>query len=526
MMKKSKLNPLFLVISVLASPAVLANPSTWQHANGTTVVDINAADANGLSHNMWTEFNVGSNGTVLNNSTADLVRESGNIAKNPNLAASAKVILNEVISNKASQLKGALEVAGQTADVIIANPNGITCTGCSFINTSRTTLTTGTPVMTDGALTGFNVKGGTVTASGLKNAQSYTDILAETIKISGQLETGSLNAIAGKYSYDRSTGAAVSDGASASGVGIDISALGGVTAGVIQLQTTQAGSGVNNKGILSADTLQISSNGILSNDGTLSAQTLRASSTGNMSNNGALKGTNIQLISSKELSNSGTVDASGVLAATTASHIVNKGTMQGTSVNQLVSYAGNITNNGTLASAGTVNLISGFAPDQTGALAPYANTSITNSGNGTISGNGGVTLQAVNGVSMTSGSLSSQGQVYLAANSIDNRATVDGQNLIVYSSDFANQGTMTASKQLTATGLKSITNSGVLKGDVVTLNTNGKLDTQKCSLFIFCSAGTISAGSKLHINAASVESISSIGGKVIAPVVELNTSGS
>ncbi|MDU6078090.1 MAG: filamentous hemagglutinin N-terminal domain-containing protein [Pantoea sp.] len=491
-MKKSKLNPLFLVISVLASPAVLANPSTWQHANGTTVVDINAADANGLSHNMWTEFNVGSNGTVLNNSTADLVRESGNIAKNPNLVASAKVILNEVISNKASQLKGALEVAGQTADVIIANPNGITCTGCSFINTSRTTLTTGTPVMTDGALTGFNVKGGTVTASGLKNAQSYTDILAETIKISGQLETGSLNAIAGKYSYDRSTGAAVSDGASASGV----------------------------------DTLQISSNGILSNDGTLSAQTLRASSTGNMSNNGALKGTNIQLISSKELSNSGTVDASGVLAATTASHIVNKGTMQGTSVNQLVSYAGNITNNGTLASAGTVNLISGFAPDQTGALAPYANTSITNSGNGTISGNGGVTLQAVNGVSLTSGSLSSQGQVYLAANSIDNRATVDGQNLIVYSSDFANQGTMTASKQLTATGLKSITNSGVLKGDVVTLNTNGKLDTQKCSLFIFCSAGTISAGSKLHINAASVESISSIGGKVIAPVVELNTSGS
>lgn len=525
-MKKSKLNPLFLVISVLVSPAVLANPSTWQHANGTTVVDINAADANGLSHNMWTEFNVGSNGTVLNNSTADLVRESGNIAKNPNLAASAKVILNEVISNKASQLKGALEVAGQTADVIIANPNGITCTGCSFINTSRTTLTTGTPVMTDGMLTGFNVKGGTITASGLKNGQSYTDILAETIKISGQLETGSLNAIAGKYSYDRSTGAAVSDGASASGVGIDISALGGVTAGVIQLQTTQAGSGVNNKGILTADTLQISSNGILSNDGTLNAQTLLASSAGNMSNNGALKGTNIQLASSKELNNSGTVDASGVLAATTASHIVNKGTMQGGSVNQLVSYAGNITNNGTLASAGTVNLMSGFAPDQTGALAPYANSSVINSGNGVISGAKGVTIQAVNGVSLTSGSLSSQGQVYLAATSIDNRATVEGQNLIAYSNEFANQGTMTASNQLTATGLNGLTNSGVLKGDVVTLNTDGKLDTQKCSLFIFCTAGTISAGSKLHINAASVDSISSIGGKVIAPVVELNTSGS
>jgi len=526
MMKKSKFNPLFLAISVLLSPAVLANPSTWQHVNGTTVVDINAADANGLSHNMWTEFNVDRKGTVLNNSTADLVRESGNIAKNPNLPTAAKVILNEVISRKASQLKGVLEVAGQTADVIIANPNGITCTGCSFINTSRTTLTTGSPVMTDGVLTGFNVKGGSVTVSGLKNAQSYTDILAETIKISGQLETESLNAIAGKYSYDRSTGAAVSNGSSTWGVGIDISALGGVTAGVIQLQTTQAGSGVNNKGILSANTLQISSKGILSNSGTLNAQTLIASSAGNMTNTGTLKGTNIQLVSSKELSNSGTVDASGVLAATTASHITNKGLMQGATTNQLVSYAGNITNSGTLASAGKINLLSGFAPDEQGALVPYVNTSVTNSGDGTISGAKGVTIQAVNGVNLASGSLSSQGQVYLAATNVDNRATVDGQNLIVYSNDFANHGSMTASEQLTVTGLNGITNRGLLKGDVVTLNTNGKLDTQKCSLFIFCLPGTLSAGSKLHINAASVKSISSIGGNVVAPVVELNSSGS
>ncbi|MGE1560055.1 filamentous hemagglutinin N-terminal domain-containing protein [Pantoea septica] len=526
MMKKSKLHPLFLAISVLVSPAVLANPSTWQHANGTTVVDINTADANGLSHNIWKEFNVDSNGMVLNNSTADLLRENGNIAKNPHLAASAKVILNEVISTKASQLQGALEVAGQTADVIIANPNGITCTGCSFINTSRTTLTTGTPVMTDGMLTGFNVKGGTVTASGLKNAQSYTDILAQTIKISGQLETGSLKAIAGKYKYDRSTGAAVSDGTRGSGVGIDISELGGVTAGVIQLQTTQAGSGVNNMGILSADTLQISSNGILSNDGTLRAQTLRASSADTMTNNGELKGTNIQLASLKAFSNSGFVDASGALAATSASHITNKGTMKGGSVNQLISYAGNITNTGTLASAGKVNLMSGFAPDKNGALAAYANTSVMNSGLGIIRGDGGVTIQAAKEVSLTSGWLSSQGQVYLSANSVDNRVNVDGRDLIVYSNNFSNQGTMKASNQLTATGVSSMTNTGLLKGDVVTLNTNGKLTTQTCSFFVFCSNSRLSAGSKLRINAASIENISGIGGKVTAPEIELNISGS
>ncbi|WP_218811047.1 two-partner secretion domain-containing protein, partial [Klebsiella quasipneumoniae] len=49
---------------------------------------------------------------------------------------SASVILNEVTSNKMSNLQGFIEVNGQKADVVIANPNGITCSGCSFINTN------------------------------------------------------------------------------------------------------------------------------------------------------------------------------------------------------------------------------------------------------------------------------------------------------------------------------------------------------------------------------------------------------
>ncbi|KAA5621345.1 filamentous hemagglutinin N-terminal domain-containing protein, partial [Pseudomonas aeruginosa] len=74
----------------------------------------------------------------------------GNIARNNNLTAgSASVILNEVTSKNASSLKGFIEVNGQKADVVIANPNGITCSGCSFVNTNKAILTTGKVNMTD-----------------------------------------------------------------------------------------------------------------------------------------------------------------------------------------------------------------------------------------------------------------------------------------------------------------------------------------------------------------------------------------
>ncbi|MGX9080349.1 two-partner secretion domain-containing protein, partial [Klebsiella pneumoniae] len=51
--------------------------------------------------------------------------------------------------------------------VIVANPNGITCDGCGFINTTRGTLTTGTPVFgNDGSLSAFRVARGTIRLEG------------------------------------------------------------------------------------------------------------------------------------------------------------------------------------------------------------------------------------------------------------------------------------------------------------------------------------------------------------------------
>ena len=77
---------------------------------------------------------------------------------------------NEVTSTNPSNLRGYTEVAGSKADVIIANPNGITCNGCGFINTSRGVLTTGTPVFGgDGSPNAFRVTGGNIAFQGRRH---------------------------------------------------------------------------------------------------------------------------------------------------------------------------------------------------------------------------------------------------------------------------------------------------------------------------------------------------------------------
>jgi filamentous hemagglutinin len=72
------------------------------------------------------------------------------------------VILNEVLGGAASQLSGYTEVAGQSAEVVIANQSGITCNGCGFINTTRSTLTTGQLQFNNENFTGYSVNQGKV----------------------------------------------------------------------------------------------------------------------------------------------------------------------------------------------------------------------------------------------------------------------------------------------------------------------------------------------------------------------------
>jgi filamentous hemagglutinin len=152
-----------LLVSYLAGPSLAAaqvvlNGGTRndgrrayvdQTQNGLPKVNIATPNGAGVSHNIYQEFNVGRQGLILNNGANNSNTSlAGWVEGNPNLTAGneAKMILNEVVGAKPSQLQGFLEVAGKKADVIIANENGVTCHGCGFINTSRVTLTSGLPI--------------------------------------------------------------------------------------------------------------------------------------------------------------------------------------------------------------------------------------------------------------------------------------------------------------------------------------------------------------------------------------------
>ena len=114
-------------------------------ANGVDLVQIAEVNANGVSRNLYSDFNIKSSGLILNNATKYVKTELGGyIDRNMFLAGKgARVILNEVTSSKASTLNGYLEVAGNKASVVIANANGISVNGLGFINTDNAIISTG-----------------------------------------------------------------------------------------------------------------------------------------------------------------------------------------------------------------------------------------------------------------------------------------------------------------------------------------------------------------------------------------------
>lgn len=246
-------------------------------ANGVPVVNIETANAKGLSHNFYTTYNVETNGLVLNNgNNSQVSRQSqlaGQVVANLNLVQEAKVILNEVVSTNRSALAGFTEVLGGRADVIVANPNGITCNGCGFINTDRVTLTTGTAnVAIDGSLTGFNVNRGDLLIEGLganASTQQIFDLVARSVKLDGKVNvpaTHSLGITTGhnvwSYAGRNVTGSVAGSGAAPT-YAFDSTALGGMYAGRINIIATEAGVGVRMLGdaAASADDFTLSSAG-------------------------------------------------------------------------------------------------------------------------------------------------------------------------------------------------------------------------------------------------------------------------
>lgn len=257
-------------------PDIVAAP------NGVPSIDIVTPNSSGLSHNKYYDFNIGSSGVIWNNHASEVGQSQlgGIMPGNPHLrgTGSAKVILNEVTSSKRSTLNGPGEVFGRPADVIIANPNGISCDGCGFINTPHATLTTGVPeIDVSGSLKGFVVKGGDITF-GAKGANFFSkkgvvdivDIVSRTVHLEGPVAGKDIGITAGtgRYDYTSRQMKELTDITGKPEYAIDGSALGALQGDQIKLVATEKGVGVRMRHDMAANAGQLH----LSADGKISLQ--------------------------------------------------------------------------------------------------------------------------------------------------------------------------------------------------------------------------------------------------------------
>ncbi|MBB3661004.1 filamentous hemagglutinin [Rhizobium sp. BK650] len=264
-----------------SSTAPAANqPGVGAAPNGVPLIDIVTPSSSGLSHNKFSDFNVGTQGLILNNFNGEVGTSNlgGVTPGNPNLKTSgpASVILNEVTSGNRSALNGATEVFGGRADVIIANPNGITCSGCGFINTPHATLTTGVPTIgADGKLSGFTVNGGDVTFEGAggnfaaaPGSVDLFDVVARNIHVNAPIygKTVRLTGGASKYDYATGESTALTATSGTPEYAIDGTALGAMQADRIKVVVTEKGAGVKMSGDMAANAGELT----LSADGKIS----------------------------------------------------------------------------------------------------------------------------------------------------------------------------------------------------------------------------------------------------------------
>ncbi|MCF8598768.1 filamentous hemagglutinin N-terminal domain-containing protein [Klebsiella sp. 2019SCSN059] len=448
--------------AALSSSVVYADPSSYTHRSGANVIDIEAPNAAGVSHNLYREFNVGPNGTILNNSASDVNHSThGNIAKNNNLTnGSASVILNEVTSNKMSNLQGFIEVNGQKADVVIANPNGITCSGCSFINTNNAILTTGQVNLSDtGAIESYTVTQGKITIGdkGMNASTNYAALLADAIAIDGSVTASNAILGAGNFTFDNKTGKIATLGKTATVMqmifpeySIDISNLGGIKANSISMVGNTLGLGVRNKGTITSNAaLAMTSYGSLVNEGTINGNGLMTNmvSALSMKNTGTINSTAYatQLSSMDALTNEGTISSSQVLAISSTGNLVNTGNISGTKALSVASNGNITTRNGSNIRSDGQLAVSAVNIDNGGSIRGNI-TNVAFSGDrlkvtGEIQGNSTLTVQSIKDDKVNSGLIYNTGRisgndVTITTNgNLDQEGDIIGQNSLSIKSD-------------------------------------------------------------------------------------------
>lgn len=554
-------------------------PTILNSANGTTQVNIQTPSAGGVSRNTYTQFDVGQEGAILNNSRNNTQTQLGGwVQGNPWLAkGEAKVILNEVNSNNPSQLKGYIEVAGKQAQVVIANPSGLICDGCGVINADRFTLSTGQAVMNQGYLESFRVREGQVTieGKGLNGSLTpYTDIYARALKVNAGLYANELNTVLGQNDIQVKDQVAPQITATTGptttpppNFALDVGQLGGMYAGKIFLVGTEQGLGVRNAGTINStqSTLTLNANGDLVNNGNLIANKdqvqLKAQNiqnTGNVSsatsqilvvsqsldNSGLISSADeLHLNQQNSLNNSGRLNAARVVID--AGSLKNSGSIEQTGLQELDLKSGSMTNLGgkigiakNTTGGGTGGSTGGSVPTiptdpskDGGSLevaTPIDTTPKTydqgyihvkeqlNNDQGAIIANGGVDLDSQNGLDNQGGQLN-LGAIHIKGDSFNNnQGELTVKSADIQTSSFSNQQGLLQSLTSLDVNSQSIDNQG---GKINALNNISMISSGN----ILNQAGQIASSSELYLQGLG---LNNSGGDLEAEqLLKLNLSG-
>ncbi|MEE7025999.1 contact-dependent inhibition effector tRNA nuclease [Escherichia coli :H15] len=497
-------------------------------ANGVPVVNIATPNGAGISHNRFTDYNVGKEGLILNNATGKLnpTQLGGLIQNNPNLKAGgeAKGIINEVTGGKRSLLQGYTEVAGKAANVMVANPYGITCDGCGFINTPHATLTTGKPVMNaDGSLQALEVTEGSITINGAGLDGTRSDavsIIARATEVNAALHAKDLTVTAGANRVTADGRVRVLKGeGDVPKVAVDTGALGGMYARRIHLTSTESGVGVNLGNLYARDgDITLDASGRLTVNNSLATGAVTAKGQGVTLTGDHKAGGNLSVSSRRDivLSN-GTLNSDKDLSLTAGGRITQQNEKL-TAGRDVTLAAKNITQD----TASQINAARDIVTD--------ASDTLTTQGQITA----GQNLTASATTLTQDGILLAKGHAGLDAGTLNNSGAVQGATLTLGSTTLSNSGSLlsggpltvntrdftqsgrtgakgkvdiTASGKLTSTGLLVSDDALVLKAQDVTQN--GVLSGGKG---LTVSAQTLSSGKKsvTHSDAAMTLNVTTV----------------
>jgi len=153
-------------------------------------------------------------------------------------------------------VQGAIEVFGQAADVIIANPNGLTVNGAEFINTNDASFVTGLVSVQNNEVI-FDVTGGAliVQRDGISGSQNL-NLVGRTVGLDGlATASGSLTISGGAQRFNATTGVVTGQAGQgpAPDYAVDGTAFGAARAGDITILGNEAGLGVRLPGSIQSE---------------------------------------------------------------------------------------------------------------------------------------------------------------------------------------------------------------------------------------------------------------------------------